>query len=451
MQASDSGCTAPSRFEEAGLTANHTSHRHTCAVVRHACLFNATIVPYGASQAEVEQAAAAAQNVMVRNIFNSYGKPFPLRTLHSMRPAAPGSAAARLLAREVEARGFSPCVPLVWRPVWAFTFGEQFANSISPLYELHAAKLIDDGLLLRPDLAAARRPSWYRQLFGTFSQQPLASLREIGTRCLDKDAQLKLRGGALNRFQVKRCEARCHARLLVCGFESLLDTHKYVPPRFTPWRAAQFVAMRVVGPGLEQAPSGPWRVLLVNRTQTENKDNRGLRRIANLPQLLELCEGWAVARCEAREFGRHGVAADVRAVRAADVLVGMHGSALDNALFMRRGAALIEARPYGFEGQWPDRYLKLLLAIETAVHYYQISAGSPQLSYPRPPYDVTAWDGWNRDTKLPWRALSAVLRAIFWVNRSALRYKSLPVHVWTSLPSPPRQERRRGGREVEET
>ena len=122
----------------------------------------------------------------------------------------------------------------------------------------------------------------------------------------------------------------------------------------------------------------------------------------------------------------------------------MHGSALDNALFMRRGSALIEARPYGFEGQWPDRYLKLLLAIETRVHYYQISAGSPQLSTPRPPYGVSAWDGWNRDTKLPWRALTTALRAILWANHSEHRYKSLPLHVWTSLPNPPRLGRQRG-------
>ena len=118
--------------------------------------------------------------------------------------------------------------------------------------------------------------------------------------------------------------------------------------------------------------------------------------------------------------------------------------AADNALFMRRGSALIEARPYGFEGQWPDRYLKLLLAIETKVHYYQISAGSPQLSTPRPPYGVSAWDGWNRDTKLPWRALTTALRAILWVNHSEHRYKSLPLHVWTSLPNPPRLGRQRG-------
>ena len=391
---------------------------------------------------------------MVRNIFNSHSEPFPLRQLHAMQPARPGTAAAKLLTEEVQARGFSPCVPLVWRPVWAFNFGEQFANTLSPLHELQAAGLVDDRLLLRPDFAAASRPHWYQPLLGGFSRQPLASLREIGTRCFARDAQLKLSGKERSRHQRTRCEASCHERVLVCGFQSLLDTNQRVPPALAPWRAAQWVASRVArtdapappasnAPPAPPAPPGALRVLFVNRTQTLNKDRRGRRRISNLAQLLELCAGWARVRCEAHEFGRRRLAVDVRAVRSADVLVGMHGSALDNALFMRSGSALIEARPYGFEGQWPDRYLKLLLAIETKVHYYQISAGSPQLSAPRPPYDVSAWDGWNRDTKLPWRALSTALRAILWTNHSDHRYKSLPLHVWTSLPSPPKLSRHR--------
>ena len=306
-----------------------------CAVLHHACLFNATIVPFGGSPAEEQQAAAAAQRIMVRNIFNSHSAPFPLQQLHSMRPVRPGTAAAKLLAQEVEARGFSKCVPLVWRPVWAFNFGEQFANTLSPLHELQAEELVDDRLLLRPDLAAASRPSWYQPLFGAFSQHPLASLREVGTRCLERDAQLKLRGGERNRFQRTRCEASCHERVLVCGFQSLLDTHQSVPPGFAPWRAAQWVASHVARtappapPGESTpppAPPGALRVLFVNRTQTLNTDRRGRRRISNLVQLLELCAGWARVRCEAHEFGRRGLAADVRAVRSADVLVGMDGS-----------------------------------------------------------------------------------------------------------------------------
>ena len=433
------GCSQPN-LDEAGLEANGTRHRHSCAVLHRACLFNSTIVPYGASEAEERHARAVADRLMIRNIFNSHSTPFPLRDLHRLGGVRQGSGslADRILDAEVKARGFSPCVPLVWRPVWAFNFGEQFANTISPLHELHAAKLVDSHVLLRPDLAAAKRPGWYQQLFGAFSEQPLTSLREVGTRCLARDAQAKLRGDQLSGRPAQRCSAACYERLLICSFQSLLDTNQQVPAGFAPWRAAQYVAAHVMR-GTAEPPSPVWRVLFVNRTQTLNKDRRGLRRISNLAQLLEQCAGWTGVgvRCSAREFGKQGVASDIRAVREADVLVGTHGSALDNALFMRRGSAMIEVRPYGFEGQWPDRYLKLLTAIENAVHYYQISTGAPQLSSPRPPYDVLAWDAWNRDTKVPWRTLSGVLRTIFWVNRSTSRLKRLPMRVWTSLPSAP--------------
>ena len=350
-------CTAPARLDEAALT-NGT--RHTCAVLRHACLFNATIVPFGGSPTEEQRAAAAAQRIMVRNIFNSHSAPFPLKQLHPMRPARPGTAAAKLLAQEVEARGFSPCVPLVWRPVWAFNFGEQFANTLSPLHELQAAMLVDDRLLLRPDLAAAARPSWYQPLFGAFSQHPLASLREIGTRCLERDAQLKLSGEARNRFQKQRCEASCHERVLVCGFESLLDTHQHVPPAFAPWRAAQWVAAHVArtdAPAPAAPPAAPpaaLRVLFVNRTQTLNQDRRGRRRIANLAQLLELCAGWARVRCEAHEFGRHGLAADVRAVRSADVLVSMHRTRQPNPNPRPRP----RPRPEPYRSRWPGGHAR---------------------------------------------------------------------------------------------
>ena len=63
-------CTAPARLDEAALT-NGT--RHMCAVLRHACLFNATIVPFGGSPTEEQRAAAAAQRIMTANIDRPVG------------------------------------------------------------------------------------------------------------------------------------------------------------------------------------------------------------------------------------------------------------------------------------------------------------------------------------------------------------------------------------------
>ena len=52
---------------------------------------------------------------------------------------------------------------------------------------------------------------------------------------------------------------------------------------------------------------------------------------------------------------------DMWLVRQMDVLVGVHGSALTNAMFMRPGSSLIELRPFGFSGResWPNIYMKV--------------------------------------------------------------------------------------------
>ncbi len=43
-----------------------------------------------------------------------------------------------------------------------------------------------------------------------------------------------------------------------------------------------------------------------------------------------------------------------------DALVGMHGAGLTNALFMKRGGAVLEVRPFGFSGResWANRYAR---------------------------------------------------------------------------------------------
>ena len=87
---------------------------------------------------------------------------------------------------------------------------------------------------------------------------------------------------------------------------------------------------------------------------------------------------------QAHEFGRRGVAADVAAARRADVLVGTHGAALTYGFYMRRGAALVEVRPYRFEGKWPDRYFRDLAALEQSPLYFQATAA------PAPPTPALA-------------------------------------------------------------
>ena len=101
---------------------------------------------------------------------------------------------------------------------------------------------------------------------------------------------------------------------------------------------------------------------------------------------------------------------------------GTHGAGLSNAFFLKRGGALIEARPYNFEGPWPDRYFRALSAVEQAIHYYQVSSGDAALSLPRPPDNVSVWDARDHAVRLPWRSLREVLHAIIQVNGSTDRY-----------------------------
>lgn len=44
-----------------------------------------------------------------------------------------------------------------------------------------------------------------------------------------------------------------------------------------------------------------------------------------------------------------------------DVLVGVHGAAMTNGMFMKRGSSIIELRPVGFSSReaWPNIYMKV--------------------------------------------------------------------------------------------
>ena len=84
-------------------------------------------------------------------------------------------------------------------------------------------------------------------------------------------------------------------------------------------------------------------------------------------------------------------------------------------------------RPYGFDGAWPDKYMRELTSLEAAVHYLQISSGVPALSVPPPSADVSVWDVRDHAVVLPWGALLQQLRVAAWVNRSLPRYRA---HLW---------------------
>ena len=415
-------------------------HRHQCHVLRKICLFNGTLVPHGPGP-DADNARRVAESLTVRSQFGSH-QTFKLAYLHPMNVPRPESLAAQLLRMFAPhdgdaGGGLSACVPLAWVPVWAFSFADSVVSSLLPVEELLHAKLIDEAVLLRPDLWAwPRSKNPVYRMMQHLSDAPMRSLRESAPLCRDDAARLALQGAR----GTAHCRPQCYERTVVCQFRSTFDA--YEPP-MAPWRAAQRVAKSVLrtrsvgadAAGERTALEGradradgrqTLHVVFVNRTRTKFS-----RSLANLPRLLEQCaaarlrrawpDGWSV-RCTAHEFGAARLSADVRAAQSADVLVGTHGAGLINAFFMRRGGALVEVRPYGFEGEWPDKYFKALTSLEQAVLYLQVSAGSPALSVPRPPANVSVWDARDHAVRLPWRTLSEVLRAAMWINGSKERY-----------------------------
>jgi len=272
----DSSCAAAA-IDVAGLV-NSSRHRHRCEELRRLCFFNGTILPYEPGP-DANAALRIATSMIVRSQFGSHAT-FPLAQLHPMRPPATGSTAASLLLRQAEQ--LSRCVPLVWIPVWAFSFADSFVSSLVPIDELLSAGLINEHVQLRPDLVAwPRSKNPIYRMIGSLSTQPIRTVREVAPKCDDAAARRRLeemgesrlpsaRDGAAARRRLdemgeKRtrrrrdseggarrrrrpleqpCASTCYERVLVCNFRSTFDP--YGPP-MAPWRAGQRVARAVEG------------------------------------------------------------------------------------------------------------------------------------------------------------------------------------------------------------
>ena len=297
---------------------------------------------------------------------------------------------------------------------------------------------------------------------------PLRVLREVAPKCSVQQALQVITLGETNR--TRRCATRCYRRAVFCDFKTIYDVATRYDAPFAPFRAGQWLVKRIATPTAaarvvsaesqllwSEAGSGdtypvraarPLRVLLIKRTPLSEASSYSTRNrkgkhslltetIENVDELLQRCAAAPLLDCKAYDFGRRGLVEDMRHARQADVLVGTHGSGLNQAFFLRRGSALVEVRPYGFEGSWPDQYFKAMLQVEAhPVHYYQISTGTPLLMNPPPSEpDVRGWDARNgRNVVLPWHTLREVLRGIIAVNGSARRYNRLPSKISLSWP-----------------
>ena len=472
--------STPLRFDKNALmgcqaceSVTRPRHRHRCEIVHSVCTLNGTIFPVGKRKPIQQMQLRRLRQMVVRSPTHS-AHSMPLHQMHPWQEAAQGSVAEQLILRELRKHGQGLCVPLVWLPLWLKNFHEVFLGSVAPIHEL-----IDQNLLptrytvkrgivadvqLRPDLSyqTQSRPRFLDELLQPLSAEPLYALREVATSCSDAQAAALLRregGASTSAASTSTCQVRCFRKLLFCDFKSIYDLKERYAKPFSPYQAGQWLVRRVLrtiwqSDDAAEEPPGPLRVLFVNRSalpceesySTCNRRGRpGTEGLHNIGELLASCAALGVARgvvCEVHDFGRQGLAADMRRVREVDVLVGTHGAGLANCFFMRPGASLIEVRPFGFEGKWPDQYFKSILPLEQhQVHFYQISTGDPSLMHPPPSMGraAIAQPGWvtreGRDTELPWHNLWEVLRTVMITNRSRWRYEKLPTHTYVSWPA----------------
>ena len=311
-----------------------------------------------------------------------------------------------------------------------YNVGEFFQNSILPLAELLAAGAITRDVLLAPEVGGWPLVDYQLQMLAAFSRWPPTTPARVSPRCAAGSAD----GCA---------PPRCFRKLLLCRFRDVYDRQ----PPVAPWSAAQTI-VRAMRRGPPHAPPpaatvAPLRVFFADRSGRGAGKN-GARLITNQAALLDACARWRppaacvntppwTARCELRAFGRRGFRADALAMQEADVLVGTHGAALVNALFMRRGGALLEVRPYNFDGAWPDRYHLAMAQRENATHAFVVRTRNRSLCTPVPPANVSAWNARPLNTHVREAAFTAGLAAAVCTSgrAAAAGAPPLPAAAWS--------------------
>ena len=362
------------------------SRQHTCHELPRTCLWRRQYVLS-------EPLPRALARLRVRGVHIGFDE---------QRIDSLGLFRQRLNASDPPVSHWSTCVPLVWWPLWGYNIGEFFQSSVLPVAELLAAKIMDRNIMLVPEVGGWPLKGFHHHLLRPFSSHPIRSSGQLAPRCTG----------------TARCpEARCFERILVCRFRDVYD-HR---PPIAPWSAARAIVESFRKPGVHTlvprrsslGPEAPFVVLFATRRAAKN----GARLITNEAKLVERCGRWrplpgclaasldraaaiedgsgrvqARSVCSTHSFGARSLRADVEMVRDADVLIGTHGAALVHAIFMQSGGALIEVRPYGFEGRWPDQYHYSMARQQNETHVFVISTLNRYLCSPLPPANVTAWD-----------------------------------------------------------
>jgi hypothetical protein len=121
---------------------------------------------------------------------------------------------------------------------------------------------------------------------------------------------------------------------------------------------------------------------------------------------------------------------DISLVRHFDIVVGLHGSGLFNAFFMREHSSVVEVRPTEFNGGWPNQYVRDMCLVDDkdALLWWGINTVTPELCTPgvmeaSGKGTPTTWPR-DRNVKIAVPALEHVFKLILEVNKSVAAYRA---------------------------
>ena len=178
------------------------------------------------------------------------------------------------------------------------------------------------------------------------------------------------------------------------------------------------------------------------RVVVARRPNSPRRNILNADQVIDWCNsGWKPsvvnttdpvvgAMCVWYDFENLFVSMSM--MEQTDVLIGVHGAALINSLFMPLGSSLIEVKPLQFVGLWPNHYLRRMLTLtdhNSSVFWYSINVVNASNSAPGMDEVLHLGEnymyGRDRHVRLETKALATLMDRIATVDGDGKRYKAL--------------------------
>ena len=122
----------------------------------------------------------------------------------------------------------------------ADNIGEFFQSSLLPIAELMAVGVLDDRVLLAPEVGGWPLKEFHTTMLNAFTKAGVRTTGHLAPHCA---------GG------VHCAPPRCFERMLICRFRDVYDA----PPPIAPWRAARAIVASFRKPG---SPLPPLRTTL---------------------------------------------------------------------------------------------------------------------------------------------------------------------------------------------